>query len=477
MTRKHRFGRNADEEPRKQGLDLLQDETAADPAGGGTPAADEADAGSAEATGTSTLESEDGAPGSAEAEETDGGGDPEEAAAESAAQEREAPARRGRSQDASDSGNGPRGVSGQPATGLGWLLLVASLAAALAPLALGTAGTRVVEVLQGLGLGSGLLALGGTLLLFLGCQKRRQETALAELRAALGEQSERHGQSAADLQYLVQAQRTSLDRPPASGEELDRVLLALNRQDEKVNNLTKAVKAFGKPLIEITAKVNEATAQLAEQPARLESAGKAIAEAARRTEEVVQQQTQGLAQQLGEIAGSNKPMAQAVANLRDELQQLATKLSGTLLQEVRKDVSALPGTVRSELESTLHTGLQQHAGQIQKAIAAVQGELGTALQRELGAAQSQILQQLQRELARVAQAAPRSHGPAPTPAPVAAATSAAPAAHEPAPAAHHGPSESAGAGLGGVAQSIAGSTKVSGGKFAEALAKAKKLKQ
>lgn len=477
MTRKHRFGRNADEEPRKQGLDLLQDEPSADPAGDGTAAAEEADAGGGEANGASTIESEDGVPDPAEAGAMDGGGDTEEAAEESAAQGQEAPAHRRRVQDGSDSQTGSRGASGQPATGLGWLLLVASLAAALAPLALGSAGTRVVEALQGLGLGAGLLALGGTLLLFLGCQKRRQETAIAELRTALGEQSERHGQSAADLQYLVQAQRTSLDRPPASGEELDRVLLALNRQDEKVNNLTKAVKAFGKPLIEITARVNEATAQLAEQPARLEGASKAMAEVARRTEEAMQRETQGLAQQIGEIAGSNKPLAQAIAGLRDELQQLAAKVSGTLLQELRKDVSALPGTVRSELEGTLHTGLQQHAGQIQKAIAAVQGELGTALQRELGAAQSQILQQLQRELARVGQAVPRSHAATPAPVPVAAATSSAPAAHESAPAAHHGPSESGGAGLGGVAQSIAGSTKVSGGKFAEALAKAKKLKQ
>ncbi len=75
---------------------------------------------------------------------------------------------------------------------------------------------------------------------------------------------DQRGSLEAGLEYLVQAQEHHLDRPPASGEELDRVLDCLQRQDEKLNNLTKAIKMYGKPLIEITNQSSESVHHLEE---------------------------------------------------------------------------------------------------------------------------------------------------------------------------------------------------------------------
>jgi hypothetical protein len=58
-------------------------------------------------------------------------------------------------------------------------------------------------------------------------------------------------QLAAQHDALRQFGEQAADKPPASGEELQHVLMSLQRQDEKINNLTKAIKMYGKPLMDI----------------------------------------------------------------------------------------------------------------------------------------------------------------------------------------------------------------------------------
>ena len=47
------------------------------------------------------------------------------------------------------------------------------------------------------------------------------------------------------------------------------MLIALERQDEKVNNLSKSLKMYGKPLMEIATQGNDIAAQVQQQKQQL----------------------------------------------------------------------------------------------------------------------------------------------------------------------------------------------------------------
>lgn len=130
----------------------------------------------------------------------------------------------------------------------------------------------------------------------------------------------------ASLDYLVEAQEQHLDRPPASGEELERVLFVLERQDEKVNNLTRAIKMYGKPLIEITK-------QMAEVTSRVEA----------------------LRQSMGSIAETvdSSGLEAALTDMSKNLQeQLGSNLDRVLAEVSKQDDEALP-SMMAELKDEM----------------------------------------------------------------------------------------------------------------------------
>ncbi len=139
----------------------------------------------------------------------------------------------------------------------GWLILIPAVilmvVSTLAP-------DTIRGFLSGLsitGLTPAALTMIGIIVTGIGSLRGRQaniELWVSEVEATLADTDT--GISAS-LDYLVEAQEHHLDRPPASGEELDRVLVVLQRQDEKVNNLTRAIKMYGKPLIEITKQLTD----------------------------------------------------------------------------------------------------------------------------------------------------------------------------------------------------------------------------
>ncbi|MEC7582720.1 MAG: hypothetical protein VYE77_00250, partial [Planctomycetota bacterium] len=121
-------------------------------------------------------------------------------------------------------------------------------ALALGYLLVATAFT--MSFLQLHGLQAALLASGAlTLLFLLMCRKlmvanRRIDSLIQSQQGAGSDIQE-------CLHYLVESQQRQEERPPAQGEELERVLMVLQRQSDKVNNLSKALKMYGKPLMEI----------------------------------------------------------------------------------------------------------------------------------------------------------------------------------------------------------------------------------
>ena len=91
------------------------------------------------------------------------------------------------------------------------------------------------------------------------------------------------------------------DDRAAGGPELQQALLALQRQDQKINNLTKATKMYGKPLMEIAAQCAELVGglgQLREQVERNESASRDV--------------------DLGDVPAQLAALAEATSTLRSE---------------------------------------------------------------------------------------------------------------------------------------------------------------
>jgi BioD-like phosphotransacetylase family protein len=86
------------------------------------------------------------------------------------------------------------------------------------------------------------------------------------------------------LQFLVAAQQATAAKAPAAGEELQHVLITLQRQDEKINNLTKAIKMYGKPLMEISGQGTELAGSLAQIKTAVEAAAEVGRQANHRLE-------------------------------------------------------------------------------------------------------------------------------------------------------------------------------------------------
>jgi hypothetical protein len=142
------------------------------------------------------------------------------------------------------------------------------------------------------------------------------------------------------LQFLVEHQRATAERPPAKGEELDRVLAQLERQDEKVNNLTKALKAYGKPLLEIASSSADVTAQID----KIRTQSDALVDGLRSGQQRVEAAVRG--------AGSGE----AVAALRDQSAKLEKQLH---------DQFAAIG------EKVGHGGLQQQLTRMEASVQAI----------------------------------------------------------------------------------------------------------
>ncbi|MEO6593862.1 MAG: hypothetical protein ABIP94_03820, partial [Planctomycetota bacterium] len=152
------------------------------------------------------------------------------------------------------SGNG-NGNEGSLAIVFGSVLLLGSIALAFLP-----GADQGTSWLARMGLEPRTLTVLGALVVVSGLLRRAIAGLHKRLDAAEGQSNGVDALQATlqeGLQFLVDAQHASNERPPAAGEELQHVLVSLQRQDEKVNNLTKAIKMYGKPLMEISGQGTE----------------------------------------------------------------------------------------------------------------------------------------------------------------------------------------------------------------------------
>jgi len=118
------------------------------------------------------------------------------------------------------------------------------LCTALAALAAATAAAApFVPAMAALGLTTGTCSVLAAVL-FAAARGQRQQAQL-------------HQQLAANHDALQRLRAEPAPAMPAAGDELQHLLMSLQRQDEKINNLTKAIKMYGKPLMDIAGQSTE----------------------------------------------------------------------------------------------------------------------------------------------------------------------------------------------------------------------------
>ena len=234
--------------------------------------------------------------------------------------------------------------------GSGALLLTLGLAVLAAATLLGTTllGSNAAVALARLGLDSGTLFVLGTVLTTGALLQRHQGRAQrAEAGGTAAHEPEWVRSAQESLQFLVASQQAHNERPPAAGEELQHVLIALQRQDEKINNLTKAIKMYGKPLMEISEQTTELAGAATQTRAAIETSAGTVRESLARLGQQIEQKL--------EQALADGGAQQERAELRDALHVVAADVDKLTKRQVT--VSLEP--------------LQQHLGRVEVAVAAL----------------------------------------------------------------------------------------------------------
>lgn len=199
-------------------------------------------------------------------------------------------------------GRGEQATAGAlPLLLLGATGVAAGIAASFVP-ALHRAVTALVE--------PSVLVLAGVVGLAAGATRRH----LARLEHGAGQRQAELAALQQDLRLLVDAHHAAQDKPPAEGEELQHVLMAMQRQDEKINNLTRAIKMYGKPLMEIAGQGTELAGGVASVRTLVEAGNEATRLAVARIE--TQLRTPGTGKQdLAELQAAVQKVAARVEAL------------------------------------------------------------------------------------------------------------------------------------------------------------------
>ncbi|MFM1872758.1 MAG: hypothetical protein RL398_2180 [Planctomycetota bacterium] len=267
--------------------------------------------------------------------------------------------------------------------GLGTTVVGAVLATA--GIAVGVLNGPLTAQLSGFGLSSSTLVTVGGALVAAGIVLRRLAQGV-------------HGQAAIrqDLLRLAAAQNDHAERAPAAGDEVQHVLLSLQRQDEKLNNLTKAIKMYGKPLMEIAGTSTEVASTLAQVRAAVDAGQEerrriatAIAGMAQNAPEV----------DLGPVQERLRRLEVAVAAVSQRLEQPELQKSLLRLEDAAKATEEkLQRLVQGEKVDAATSKLQ---ASLDGAASKLLDGLGQLRDGNLGGLESSV-REIQREIAGVA---------------------------------------------------------------------------
>lgn len=351
----------------------------------------------------------------------------------------------------------------------------ATCAGGVVPMLLGAAAVAFGAVAEGMpkiaamlppGLANGNLLLLGAVLFGIGLVRRRVAQVEQRLVAAEAARTDSDDLLRDSLQALVEASAET-GASPLAGEDVQQVLLNLQRQDAKINNLTKALKMYGKPLLDIAGQTTELAGSLAQVRALVEGGTESNRQASGRLETQLRNLTgakPGIGDVLAQLAtletafraqASKPPAMPSIEPLQHQGNRLEVAVAAIAQRlednEVRKSLLRLEdATTKAHKEvETLRRGdvVREVATQLQQRLDAATAQLadGMAKMRDgnLGGLENTV-RDIQREVAGLAtavaqiQAAVKNGAraaaapPAPPPPPAAAAAPATPAA-EPGP--------------------------------------------
>ena len=279
-----------------------------------------------------------------------------------------------------------------------------------------------------------------------------------------------------NLEYLIEhaGTVTGVQPPDSSGHEMGQMFIALQRQDEKLANLTRATKMYGKPLIEISNQVSDLLGKAADADKVVQQLEKSLIAASREMSTSVTEAIESasdvstpFADQLAEILLASRSAATTVGELKNEQQAQA--------EELQNQQRKLIEETQTTLAKDIHQRMDEMNKRLDKACDSIE-QLATAGGGSGGDQQlDQTLDSIRKELSTMATSMSRiQHAGV-------AAAPAAPAA--PVPAAPAGPAPAGGGGgvklkknATGLAQSIAGERKASGTGVLGAIAKLKQMR-
>jgi hypothetical protein len=213
--------------------------------------------------------------------------------------------------------------------------------------------------LRSIGLDAPVLLTIGAVVFVLSIVRRQHALAQMRYEQLAQAQSDKENDLQGSLQYLVEQHQISSERPPAEGEELQRVLVSLQRQDEKVGNLTKALKMYGKPLMEIASQGNEIAAQVQQLKQQLDAMQKGAG-----TGQAVNAQVD-MTPVEKRLAETQKDLLAAIAAMADRMPKDAGVLP--ILQRIESSLASLTQRIDDSETRKAITRLEEtHRAQTQK---------------------------------------------------------------------------------------------------------------
>ncbi len=161
----------------------------------------------------------------------------------------------------------------------------------------------------------------------------------------------------------------------AADDDTQQLMLSLQRQDQKINNLTKAIKMYGKPLMELAGQGTELAGSIAHVKALIEGAAESTRQHVNRVEDATTQ----LATQLEMLQrGDNvkaattelqQSLGHATTGLKKGLDQIRQgNLAGleTSVKDIQRDLAGL-ATAMSQVQAAINSGAHVAANASQAA--------------------------------------------------------------------------------------------------------------
>ena len=270
----------------------------------------------------------------------------------------------------------PQGEKPQANTGLApaiitgvALTLGGFLLASIAIIAPGFAGP-IARNLATAGLTPGLIVCTGIMILtFIAVIRRQHKTLQAQLAWVMGN----HDTNAEILDHLIEAHRNHEGGATSGDDDVQQALHSLRRQDEKINNLTKALKMYGRPLVDMSRQATEngqkakmLSTQIAELKDKVDALGQP-----QDLPQTLLDPIKALETKLEEIGLTLvDPITESLAKVSregtDEMMKAVELLSEQVTSNVTKMVSALPQNEGTE--EILQT-LRQELGQLNETLA------------------------------------------------------------------------------------------------------------